>query len=270
MRLRSLVFTLILFIPAHINAEALGIGPSIEPTILKKELRPIIDGLKRSNIDTQLVFSTSANDFLQHAKNRIDMTYVGAAYGTLFVQELGYLPLLVSDQKLQLVLISNQPLTYSTLNQSTGLTALVNRNDLLMMSAAKSVLGKNVTFGFYNANAHILFQVLQNKQHIGAVSYEEMALLPSRLMRKMHIVLKQETSPIYFMIHPRLKRQKESLTKIMEDFHRSWPEIKQAYPGVAYLNAYTFRRFVKSDSNQLQNPKQLQALKALLESMDTK
>lgn len=229
------------------SALELVFAPIVAGEVLHDQLSPISSELNKHFPKSYIHVPEDIEDYLARY-DKTDITYADESYGSILVQEHGYIPILTTNEvaKASFASLINYPMDEIERNPNIIITA--NRNDLLLTGQALKLIDDDTRFKFFDRNTNLIIRLLKNKNLVGVLPEEDIMLLPPNLKHKVFTLHQRKLSPFYLLIHPRHKNSAERIQNIMYEFHKNWDRSQSKY---VYLNYYTLRKVTSNDIEYL-------------------
>ncbi len=242
MRLRALTCCFILILGFH-NAHSLqlllGADPINSPEILNNELKPIIESMT-AKYNMAYVPALTPKELLQQARQgRVNSAYVTPGYGYL-LQELGFVPLLVSKEKIVMSLVGKP---------NFDIAVAKNNSDQKMYYTANDLFSKfHVHIGKYEkqwaaeiipsmTSENIIFKLLKERSSLGFIMAVDLGLLNENMRDNLFVYESEDVGPLYFMVSAEVIEEWPELEKDFYSFHKNFKDPEGKYN---YLNVYHF------------------------------
>ncbi len=219
----------------------LGVDPLNAPEIMKKELKPILEFMD-AKYDLQYIPSRATQELLNLAREgKINCAYVSLGYAYL-LQEMGFVPLLVSEEQVSLALIGKPNFDLAIAKHNSDQNIYYVKNDLF--AKFKIHQGKNQFQWAAQAvpsmtSENIIFKLLQEPSSIGFVMGDEIGLLHETMRDHLKVYKRENIGPVYFLVNKEISAQWGQLQTDFLAFHQAFKDPSQAYN---YLRIYHFKK----------------------------
>ncbi len=196
------------------NALNVAASPSATVSIIHSKFVPLIEYLKREGIpESRYIKSHNFHTFVQQAKKyEFDIAYVDAGYANFLSNQLGYIPLLVSEKYYSAVMIVRNDSPYNSVHDvTTSKVYLPMPYDLVHALGKEMLLHKSSTPITLSSINQIIMSVLRSKTVVGVVADIDIQLLTPTLRNQIRVIgYSDSTSNIFIMLNP----------KLLSDFNR--------------------------------------------------
>ena len=214
------------FNSAHSLQLLLGTDPINSPEIIENELKPLIDAMQ-VKYKMAYIPAITPKELLQLAKNgRVNSAYVTPGYGYL-LQEMGFIPLLVSKEKIVMSLVGKPNFDIKVAKNNSDQKMYYTKNDLY--SQYRIHIGKyekqwaaEVIPSMTSEN--IIFKLLKERSSLGFVMGVDLGLLDSSMRKHLTVYDRQNVGPLYFLVNTDVISKWPKLKKDIHDFHNNFKD----------------------------------------------
>lgn len=249
-RLTQRIVTGLFLLAFSVIGYGMGVAmpPFVPSNIVIKELLPLLDYLQQSRPDSRFVHASNRVDFIALAREgELDLVYVDAAYASLLKQQ-GYIPLLVSQEGLQLQISSLSFRTLADVHVSTTAqrpSVYFARDDIQAeFYIQESLPGKRLQHEAMRSVDQAMMQALSNKTALVILSSSDFQLLMEPVRQRFNTISQVSFGYMYLMLHPRHQSHKKVMAEHMMWFHENWKNDSKKY---VFLNLFTFRYWKEED-----------------------
>jgi len=218
----------------------LGVDPVNAPGIMEKELRPMLDSMRREYA-LQYVPSRATKEIIQQARSgQINCAYVSLGYAYL-LQQLGFVPVLVSEEVVTLALVGKPNLDLAVAKQNSDQSLYYVKNDLFAMF--KFYQGKKQVKWAAQAvpsmtSENIMFKLLKEPASLGFIMGDELGLLHKVMRDNLMVYQTEDIGPVYFLVHKEMVGKSPEIRENFLKFHEEFKDTNHKYN---YLRIYHFK-----------------------------
>lgn len=240
----KLVFIILLLcIHAAYSTELkLGLEPVVDPSLMKKEIEPLVEFLNRE-LSVDYVPSYSLAELIQQIKsNKINAVYASSSYFAI-LKRYGFRPILRSQQLVQQVFISKKSAGASAFEKTYYV-----KNDLSSMFRMRYFLD-SISDSIPTMTSEVaIFSVLRDDSSQALIMKDELLLLDDVIRKKIRVSQPKIIGPIYLMVKGEKLIGKKALWDKLMQFHNSFSDPEGRY---TYLNLYDFIIYDGEDESWL-------------------
>ncbi len=259
MKYLLLCATLLIFMAGSCHGKPIFVGvmPLLKSELTARQLSPIKAGLNAQGLAIELVYPKTYQEFAEYCKlSKINLAYVGAGYAGLLKNNCGFVPLLTSDQTVNIVLFSKKDISnYSQLKKIKGKVFYPKDNLQARFEMKKMFGGAENNLIMKSTADHVIYSVLEQKNSAGIVLRTQLGLMNKSFKSDIYIHKSEPVGRLYLMMAPQLKAQKKLIQEKFLKFHKDWDDSDKQYH---YLNFFSFKKWHSSHQTGLERSSQFQ------------
>ena len=217
----------------------LGVEPIINPSLMKKELVPLL-AFANEHIPTRYVASYSFAEVVRQIQSgEINTIYASSSYFYL-LKKLGFVPVLKSRQTLHQVMIHNPDKSHQAFNRLYYV-----KNDLSSMFRMRGLDLSKIKPVPTMTSEVAIFAVLKDAQTQALIMEDELGLLSDVMKNKIMVTDRRPIGVVYLMAHQSIAQPLGDWWIELGRFHQTFKDPDGKYN---YLNIYQFDRFNGEDA----------------------
>ncbi len=218
----------------------LGSMPILKAEIFAHQLEPMVQGLANEGEKLAFLYPKTLAEFLDLCKSgQINMAYVSSGYANLLINKFEFVPLLVSNQALKVVLFSKK---HSVQSLPLEHVYYAEQDVLAAFTAKKMASQKGFHLVQKSTVDHVIYTVLEQENSAGITVLAQLGLINEAFKGELQLRSSDVSGRLYLLMAPSLKARQANIQRHFFNFHKNW-QAKTNPKQYHYLNYFSFGKW---------------------------